>query len=106
MYTGLWTQVISVRVKVKFFAHFMCRAGRDQMELNLSEGSSVENLLDILGKTLGPPFSNWAAEVLSGGVWPAVWVIKNNRVLMMPEEIKSTLAEGDVISFVPPLEGG
>lgn len=77
-------------VTVLLFAHLRAAAERSRLELDLPAGSTVRTAADQLERILGN-------DRLSG-----VMCAVNERYA----DPATTLADGDVVAFLPPVSGG
>jgi molybdopterin synthase catalytic subunit len=81
-----------LKVKVKFFASYKEALGKDELDLELEEGTNVNSLLGILRKD-HPKLGN-LLETL---------VVSVNLEYAGYETV---LKEGDEIALLPPVSGG
>ena len=81
-----------MKVNVRFFALYRERAARNEMSLELIEGSTVSAALDKIMEcfpTLAPPMSHIVAAVNTAYV-----------------EYDRLLCDGDELVLIPPVSGG
>jgi len=83
---------VSFSVNTLFFAAYRDILGRAELSVELSDGSTVADLVaELRGR--GAPFDTLPTE-------PAIAV---NRVYALHDE---ALAAGDEVAFIPPVAGG
>ena len=80
-------------VQVRLFAMLRERAGRDSVEIDLSDGATVQDALELVGKRHG------LEDLLER--MPIVAAVNREYA---PEG--STLTEGDELALIPPVSGG
>jgi MoaE-MoaD fusion protein len=83
----------SMLIEVRLFAMLRERAGRDRVEVELSDGATVRDALDAVGAEHG------LGELIAR--LPVVAAVNREYV---PEE--SALEEGDELALIPPVSGG
>lgn len=81
-------------LQVRLFAVLRERAGRDSLEIELSEGATVADALRALAD---------ASEALGEALEAMPVVMAVNRLYVGEEE---TLAPGDELALIPPVSGG
>lgn len=81
-----------MKIRLLFFAILRDITGTDQQELEVPEGTTAKQLWDLL-RSRHPRLVAYAHP-------PMVAVNEN---FTSPE---SSLAEGDVVAFIPPVSGG
>lgn len=80
-----------MRVVVRFFALYRERAGTSQLDVDLPEGATAEDLVERLHSIFPSlPLSNLA------------FVAVNSEYA----DRKAHLNEGDEVAFIPPVSGG
>lgn len=96
----------TIDVAVRFTGPLRGLAGRDGEMVSLPAGSTLRDLLRELGARLPADFGSKAlAPLLSGDPPPAILLL-NREHLRSPAGLDRVLAPGDVVAFVPPMEGG
>lgn len=81
-----------MRVKVKLYAAFRDIVGLKEEDLELQNGSTVQNLLDDYVRRF-PKLSRYREHI----------ILSVNKEYGAPSR---TLREGDEVSFLPPVSGG
>ncbi len=82
------------QIKIRFFASFRERLGREEMALNIEEDLTLEEVLGSLGES-----SNELKELLETG---NAIIAVNQEVAKMDTDVKA----GDEIAIFPPVSGG
>ncbi|WP_209474747.1 ubiquitin-like small modifier protein 1 [Thermococcus stetteri] len=88
-----------MRIKVRYFARYRSLVGKSEEELEVSDGITVRDLIEIL-KERYPALKN---EVFAEDDDLAdVNVSRNGRYVSFDE----ILREGDIVAIFPPVSGG
>lgn len=95
-----------MRITVRFVGPFRRYAGTESLALVLGEGATVRQALGELTARLESPFGMEIAAPLMEGTVASSILLLNRHNLRLPDGLESTLHEGDVLSFVPPMGGG
>jgi molybdopterin synthase sulfur carrier subunit len=91
--------VVFMRVIVRYFARYRSLTGKGEEELEIPDGSTVKDLIEIL-KERHPVLRN---EVFAeDNDLAEVNVSRNGRYVKFDEILK----EGDVVALFPPVSGG
>ena len=93
-----------MRVTVKLFSEFREAAGRDQVELELPPGTSCGQALRRLAEL--EPEVGALLFTGEGKLRDHLHVFVNGRNVATLHGLDTQLAEGDVVSFFPPIGGG
>lgn len=80
-------------------------AGHAELTVTLADGTSLRELLGLLRDQLPPACVHQLLDVIVGGGSPALLLL-NRRHVRTAEDFDRSLADGDVVAFVPPMEGG
>ena len=92
-----------LRIKVKTFATLReAFGGRGILYLDLPEGSTIQDLLNLLE-------SSYSSRISSSrliGENPNVKILLNGREITYLDGFKTRLKDGDVVAFIPPVAGG
>ncbi len=83
-----------MKITLKFFANLKELAGRDMLELEIDEGSNVENLT----QTICVKFPELESIIEKKAVFISV-----NQEMAKKNDI---LSEGDEVGLLPPFSGG
>jgi molybdopterin synthase sulfur carrier subunit len=90
-------------IDIRAFANFRDILGKD-LQVELREGSTVKELLDILCET----HKNMKSAIFyeSGRIREYVILMKNRKNVDFLEGLKTTLSDGDEVAILPPIAGG
>ena len=80
--------------------------GQRLTEIELPEGSTVEDLLAYMKKRWGDQLSGRLFDPDGGGVLPYVRIMVNGQTIQFLEGLETLLAEGDEVLILPPVSGG
>ena len=90
-------------IHIRAFANFRDSLGKD-LQVELREGSTVKELLDILSAS----HKNMKSAIFdeSGRVREYVILMKNRKNVDFLEGLNTTLSNGDEVTILPPIAGG
>ena len=92
-------------IKVHLLASFKMIAGVSAMELHLTQGTAVQDVVEGVICTCPVLQSHWLDE--NGELHAHVHVYVNgDDVNTLPEKMKTPVKDGDEIDFIPPVAGG
>ena len=95
----------SVEVEVRYYAMLRDAAGRRSEELDLPEGSSFGDLMDVVVEKYGAVFRRYVFD--DGGRERDYLSFMVNGVSVHSREgFDTPLADGDVVAILPPVGGG
>ncbi len=95
-----------MQVLVRFTGQMRVLAGCAELTVMPAEGTSLAELLGQLRDRLPPACVRQLLDVIaSGGGGPALLLL-NRRHVRTTEDLDRILADGDVVAFVPPMDGG
>ena len=80
--------------------------GQRLTEIELPEGSTVEDLLAYMSETWGDQLSGRLFDPDGGGVLHYVRIMVNGQTIQFLEGLETLLAEGDEVLILPPVSGG
>lgn len=93
-----------MKIEVKFYAGFRELFGGREKEVELADGSNIQNLLDLLCN------SHEQRQKIyddAGGLRHHVNImLKSGRKVRFLRELKAELQDGDVVSIFPSICGG
>lgn len=92
-------------VTVRFTGELRSLAGRGSLQLTLEEGATVQDAVSAVGRMVSPAFADQVVKPLLAGQ-PAAPLLLLNRKLCSRTELDQPVAEGDIVAFVLPMEGG
>ena len=81
-------------VTVKYFANLKQMAGKDEDQFDISEGTTLEQLSDLIGRSV-PQLGNMVRE-------KKVMISINYDVVPLDTVVK----DGDEVALLPPFSGG
>ncbi|AIF68642.1 hypothetical protein PAP_01000 [Palaeococcus pacificus DY20341] len=87
-----------MKVKVRYFARFRTLAGTSEEELELKEGATIKDLVELIKEK----HSAFSEEVFEQNEEADVNVSRNGRYAKFDE----VLQEGDIVALFPPTSGG
>ena len=92
-----------MKIRVKFFAAFKELFGGETKEIELENGSNIQDLLSLLCDS-----SQCRQRIFnsSGELRPDVKILKKGRHIQFLDGVHTELEKGDVIIIFPPLIGG
>ncbi len=80
--------------------------GQRLTEVDLPDGSTVEDLLTYMRERWGDKLSTRLFDPASGAVLPYVRIMVNGQAIHFLEGMETPLKEGDEILILPPVSGG
>lgn len=80
--------------------------GQRLTEIDLPDGSTVEDFLTYLRERWGEELSNRIFEPDSEAVLPYVRIMVNGQTIEFLEGMQTALKEGDEVLILPPVSGG
>jgi len=96
---------MSVEITVRFTGQLRALAGHSSLDLSVAEETTLSDALLALQDVVSPSFSEQVIEPLVRGQ-PSGALLLWNRALCSGPDLDRPLAEGDVVAFVTPMEGG
>lgn len=93
-----------IAVKVKFFATFKRITNQKEIELQLEEGTTIAQLMDILIKL----YIDLKKEIFDDNskIKDYIQILKNGRNIKYLNALNTQLKDADTISIFPPVAGG
>lgn len=95
-----------MEVTVRFTGALRSLAGQSSLSMPLPTGATVRDALIVLGDALPPAFTEQVLEPLTEGDPPLALLLINRTHLSGRDSLDCALADGDVVAFVTPMEGG
>ena len=80
--------------------------GQRLTEINLPDGSTMEDFLRYLKGRWGEQLSTHLFDPDSGAVLPYVRIMVNGQTIQFLDGMETPLAEGDEVLILPPVSGG
>ena len=93
-------------VHVRFAGSMRELAGCQQIDVELVQGDNLRNLLVKLNRKLPAQFVTQIIQPILNAKSNITILMLNQKHIHYPDELKQLLDDGDVIVFVPPMEGG
>ncbi|WP_291766216.1 MoaD/ThiS family protein [Caldivirga sp. UBA161] len=94
-----------MKVTVKFLAIFYEMAKTLRMELNVPDGISVRELLNIIDEKVNPNISKTLLNDDSG-LREGYNILINGRAIDYVKGLDTVLKDGDEVVLLPPIGGG
>ena len=92
-----------MKIKVKFYATLKELFGAEVKEVELKDGSHIQDLLNLLCN------SRQRSQGIfdqSGNISCYIKILKNGRYIEFLDGVHTELGEGDVVDMFPPMGGG
>lgn len=93
------------KVKVQSFAEIKDALGKDEIEVEVPDGSSIRDLFDRLAEIYGSPFEKQIWNTLTGEMEPFL-VMLNGKTYSSLHEFDTKVKDGDEIAILLPVIGG
>jgi len=95
-----------VKVRVRSIALIRSLLGKDQIELLLSEGATVEDALARLVEIGDPKLASYLAEPKEKSAHAPLRIMVNGRDITVLQGRSTVLADGDDMLVLIPIAGG
>ena len=95
-----------MQVAVRFTGPLRALAGCHTLSLSLDDKATLRDLLPVLRDAVSPAFVEQVIVPLEAANPPLALLLLNRAHLRASTELDRSLADGDVIAFVPPMAGG
>lgn len=95
-----------MKVKIKFFAALREITGLKEDEVEMDEGSTIENLLTNLIQKFGSQFKNYVLDEKSGEPRGHLQFLLDGKNITSQEGLKTALKDGAQFAIIPPVGGG
>lgn len=94
-----------MRLRVQYTAQLRSVVGREEEEVDLPEGSNLEELLQHVARRLR---REAASHLLTsqGDLQPSLMVVLNNGAISPRDAGAVSINAGDVVTLMPPIAGG
>ncbi len=80
-----------MRIRIKFFSYFKDIVGAEEIEIDVRDRCTVEELLNVIAERWPEMFEEDQVIILKNG---------------MPAKFTDTIDENDEIAILPPVSGG
>jgi molybdopterin converting factor small subunit len=97
---------LRVEVTVRFTGFLSGLAGCASLNLSLAEGATLGDALAALHERVSPSFDEKVVETLRQGAPSGALLLLNRSLRSGTAALDCVLADGDVLAFVTPMEGG
>jgi len=97
---------VTIQIKVKFLGIFKGISGRDRFPMELKESVSVGEVVKGLTELLSPDFRRILIDPELGDPRPNALILLNGREIGVLEGLKTKVADGDEVVFIPVSHGG
>ena len=94
-----------MKVTIKFFTTLREVAGKREERIELSNGTTVEELLRLLSRKYGKGFINYVYDE-KANVRGYLQFLVNGKSITTLQGFKTRLKDGDKIAIIPPVGGG
>ena len=94
-----------MKVTVKFFTSLREIVGKPQEQIELSEATTVNELLQHLGERYGEKFTRYVYNE-KGTVQGHLHFLINGKSITTQQGLKTKLKENDILAILPPVGGG
>jgi len=98
--------VQTVKVKAKFFAALREITGVKEENLEMREGSTIEDLLAALTRKFGEQFKNYVFDDKTGALKGHLQFLLDGRNIASKEGLQTRLGDGAQFAIIPPVGGG
>ncbi|MCE5254525.1 MAG: MoaD family protein [Actinomycetia bacterium] len=95
-----------ITVKVRSIALIRALLGKEQVELSLPEGSTIQDVLDRLTEEGDPQLAAYLAEPKDKSAHAPLRIMVNGRDITVLKGRDTALADGDDILMFVPIAGG
>ncbi|MQL50758.1 hypothetical protein GFC01_00370 [Desulfofundulus thermobenzoicus] len=95
-----------VTISVVFQGNYRLLTGQGRVEIQLPQGSSVNDLIAYLADRYGGDLRDQLIDPGTGKVWSLMALAVNGKILNSVEKFSLILKTGDEVLFLPPALGG
>jgi molybdopterin converting factor small subunit len=95
-----------MKVRVRFLGPFYHLTGRSGIDLDVKEGITLGELFSVLDASLGRAFSENVTAQIETNEKLRHLIHINGRMVSNMDGMQTRLYNDDVVSFLPPMEGG
>jgi molybdopterin converting factor small subunit len=93
-------------VKVRSIALIRTLIGREQVELSMPEGATIQDVLDRLAEIGDPKLAGYLAEPEEKSAHAPLRIMLNGRDITVLKDRASPVGEGDDVLVFVPIAGG
>lgn len=95
-----------MKVKVRYFTTLRELSGTREEELEITKGSTLNELLDLVSVKYGEEAFNYLHVNTTGTIDPSIQFLINGGSIRNLHGLTTVLNEGDVVAIIPPVGGG
>lgn len=95
-----------LKVNVRFFAAVRELAGLREEILDLPDGGTVQNLLDLLVKVHGKLFREYLYDANGEKLRQSIQILVGDKSISALNGLSTVLTDGCVLAIIPPVGGG
>ena len=93
-----------MKLRVQYMAQLRAVVGRAEEEIELSEGSSLTDLLNQLATTYSAASSHFVTEARQAR--PSLLIVLNEAAVSARDAKTTILHSNDIVTLLPPIAGG
>ncbi len=97
---------LSLKINVRLFAAVRELVGAHEETLELPEGGTVENLLDLLVQRHGKPFRDYIYNEKNGELRRSIQILVGDKPTSALNGLSTVLTDGCILAIIPPVGGG
>ncbi len=97
---------IKLRVDSSRLIHLREAVGTKTLAIDLPEENTVDDMILSLEKKFGSAFKEASGKELYDRVTSRYSVFLNNKALWIPQQLSTTLKDGDEVTILLPAHGG
>ncbi len=94
-----------MKVTVKSFANIRDVVGTGELAVDVTPGTSLGGLFEVLGKRYGAAFDRQIRDQITGAIVPFL-VLINDQTYRTTTDLDVVLNDGDTITIMIPFDGG
>ena len=95
-----------MKIKVRFFAIVRELVGAPEQELDLKEGSTAKDLLEVLSNKYGEKFRDFIFDPKTGEPRSNLQFLVGEKLLADLQGLQTVLPDGSAFAIIPPVGGG
>ena len=95
-----------VRIKVRTILDLKRIVGKGEVEISLSKGSSVREVLAEMANTYGEELASYLFNTNGSDIIPRIRIMVNGHDIAFLNRLETELHDGDEILILPPVAGG
>jgi len=95
-----------MKVNVQFFASARELVGTRDETLELRDGATVKDLLELLVRNHGQGLRDYLYDAKNGELRKSIQLLMGDRAISQTGGLATALTDGCVIAVIPPVGGG